>query len=48
MSGLVFLLVFLGGLILLFSIGWFIGYLLKLDKTDEEMEQKRAERFQNK
>jgi hypothetical protein len=40
MDNFLLLLEFFGGIILLFGAGWLIGYLLKLNKVYEEMQNK--------
>jgi hypothetical protein len=41
MDTLILILVFFGGIILLLSIGWLIGRLLKLDDYEKEIEKER-------
>jgi hypothetical protein len=41
MNAILVILIFWGGIIFLFGLGWLIGYLLKLDKSLEKMEMKR-------
>lgn len=41
MDTLLLIVEFFGGIILLFSIGWLIGHLLKLDDYKKEIEKER-------
>jgi hypothetical protein len=48
MDSLILLLKFFGGIILFFSVGSLIGYLLKLDKKYEEMQKELKKSHSNK